>query len=244
MVKYRTRWKRYLELWFDEPEPAEPCDVVVRYRAPSAGRAGHSEEFHSLQVDLTKAPDEIFSNFGRSTRTQIRRSIERDDIRFEFFEHPTVDQMDEFREFYEAFARSRGVDGFHPARAQAHRASGRFYLSRVVDSEGTLTWHAHVCGEDSVSLMFSASHFRSGDDDFRNLVGRANRRLHWEEFQRFRGEGRRVYDFGGWYAGGTDGQLLSINRFKEGFNGKKVLLFTVIENRSLLAKLAASLQGR
>jgi hypothetical protein len=37
---------------------------------------------------------------------------------------------------------------------------------------------------------------------------------------RFRDEGLTIYDFGGWYPGKEDIELLRINRFKEGFGGR------------------------
>lgn len=243
MITYRTRWKRYVELWFDEPEPTHRCDVVVRHRALCRGRAGDNEDFYTLQVDLSETPDEIFSHFARNTRAQIRKSGELDDLRFEFIDHPTTDQLREFIDFYDAFARSKGMEPIPVARAEAYRVSGQFSLSRVANAYGALTWHANAAAGGYVSMMYSASHFRSGDDELRKLIGRANRRLHWEELQYFRGQGRRYYDFGGWYAGSTDEQKLSINRFKEEFGGKKVLEFTVTENRSLIAKALAALHA-
>lgn len=56
-------------------------------------------------------------------------------------------------------------------------------------------------------------------------------------------QGRLSYDFGGWYEGSSDQQKLLINRFKEEFGGKKALVFTITEERSLRAKLIAAVNG-
>jgi len=242
MIEYRTLVKRYLELWFDEPEPqGRRHDVVVRYRAPEPSPAGRNEDFHSLQIDLSQSLDDIFLGFARNTRAQIRKSLEGDALQFEFIENPSVEQLQGFIDFYNVFARGKGVDVLRRPQLEAYGRSGRFSLNRVFNSGRTLAWHSTLRWGGFVGLVHSASHFRACDDELRKLIGRANRRLHWEEFQHFRTKGFRVYDFGGWYTGSTEVQKLMINRFKEGFGGKKVRQYTVTEHRSLFAKSLAAL---
>jgi len=245
MVAYKTRWKHYVELWFDEPDPAEDddADVVVRRRALKPDRRAQIEEFHSLQIDLLQSPESIHARFTRNTRAQIRRSTESDDLQFDFFDHPTAAQTDEFIAFYDAFALSKGLAPLSADYADAHRRSGHFSLTRVRRGDEDLVWHANVSSGSYIGLAYSASQLRSAEQEARRLIGRANRRLHWEELLRFRAQGHRCYDFGGWYEGRSDPERLSINRFKEEFGGKKVVLFASIENRTFVAKLSAALRS-
>jgi hypothetical protein len=237
MVEYRTRTKRYLELWFDEPEPrAGRYDVVVRHRAPQPGPRDASQPFHSLQIDLGQSADEIFRGFTQNARSQIRGSLKRDELRFEFDARPGPALRQEFEQAYDALARAKGLPALPALRLAAYFDSQCTVLGRVADAQRTLVWHVYVTSGSSVTLMYSVSLYRDGDDEFRKLVGRANRRLHWEELQHFQREGFRLFDFGGWYEGSEDEQRLAINLFKEQFGGKKVVLFDVIENRSLVAK--------
>src|SRR2546428_94505 len=53
----------------------------------------------------------------------------------------------------------------------------------------------------------------------RNRIGRANRYLFWNDILRFKEQGLKWFDFGGWYPGTTDQTLLRINQFKKGFGG-------------------------
>lgn len=246
MVEYRTRTKRYLELWFDEPEPAPAgrrYDVVTRHRASRPAEKGISNEFHSLQIDLTRSDDEIFAGFTQNARSQIRGSLKRDELRFEFIERPGAALCDEFERAYNAFAQSKGLAPVPPDRLRAYFDSKHFVLSRVSDAQHTLVWHALVTSGRSVTLMYSVSQYRcSEDDEFRKLVGRANRRLHWEDLRHFRRCGYELFDFGGWYHGSTDKQRLAINLFKEQFGGAKVVLYDVVEHRSLFARAFALMQ--
>jgi lipid II:glycine glycyltransferase (peptidoglycan interpeptide bridge formation enzyme) len=78
-------------------------------------------------------------------------------------------------------------------------------------------------GADRVSLLHSASVLPSESDaDLRAIIGRANRRLHWEDMVFFRSEGVATYDLGGWYIGQRDQRKLGINIFKEQFGGRVV----------------------
>lgn len=243
MVEYKTRTKRYLELWFDEAEPGGRFDVVVRHRALQPSASGENEEFHSLHIDLTRESDDIFKDFARNTRAQIRKCTENDTgLSFEFVDRPTPALAAEFEAFYNEFALSKGLSPVPHTRLRAYFESDSVLLARALEGPRTLVWHVNVTAGPYATLMYSASQFRSGDEEFRKLVGRANRRLHWEELLHFKRAGLRTFDFGGWYAGSTDTARLSINRFKEEFGGTKVLEFSVTENRSLFAKTAAAVQ--
>jgi lipid II:glycine glycyltransferase (peptidoglycan interpeptide bridge formation enzyme) len=69
-------------------------------------------------------------------------------------------------------------------------------------------------------LQFSASLFREvADSGARNAIGRANRFLFWTEMLRCKEQGLKCFDFGGWYPGNTEQELLQINQFKSGFGG-------------------------
>jgi len=59
------------------------------------------------------------------------------------------------------------------------------------------------------------------DSARRNFSSRANRYLTWTNILRYKEEGLRAFDFGGWHLG-TDPAMLSINDFKRGFGGRVI----------------------
>jgi hypothetical protein len=95
-------------------------------------------------------------------------------------------------------------------------------LSRVrMESGKVLVWHAHLWTPSRARLLHSASLYRESDDTgFRNLIGRANRWLHWRDMLRYKAQGITAYDWGGWYAGDENEELLRINRFKDEWGGR------------------------
>src|SRR5271156_3508662 len=103
---------------------------------------------------------------------------------------------------------------------RARAGGGMVRFSRALYGGATVVWHVHAVTQEKATLLHSASHFRQLDDnEARAVVGRANRLLHWRDMLFFKAEGKSVYDFGGWYAGTEDVELLRINQFKEGFGG-------------------------
>jgi len=85
--------------------------------------------------------------------------------------------------------------------------------------------------------LHSASLFREySDTPTRNLIGRANRNLHWHDLLRYKEAGVPLFDFGGWYDGRDDEEQLRINAFKEEFGGRVV--------REFHCAVPASLRGR
>ena len=240
MIEYRTAFTRCAEFWFGEPEGAGHYDAVIRHRAPYRIEAGKCTDFFTLHVDLTRSSESIFEAFSRNTRAQIRKSIDGDDFRFEFMDRPTLADVEGFIDFYDRFADANGLSRMHVPRLIGMLNSGALSLTKVATADRTLTWHANVSRNAHVGLLFSASHLRLEESsEIRKMIGRANRRLHWEEMQRFKQQGREIYDFGGWYEGTDDAQMLSVNRFKEEFGGRKVLTFTIVEDRTFRAKCKA-----
>jgi hypothetical protein len=152
-------------------------------------------------------------------------------------DRPTLVDLEAFIDFYDRFADANKLSRMHVPRMAGLLNSGALSLTRVATPDRVLTWHANVSRNAHVGMLFSASHLRLEESpEIRKMIGRANRRLHWEEMLRFKQQGRKVYDFGGWYEGTEDSQMLSINRFKEEFGGSKILTYTIVEDRTLRAK--------
>jgi lipid II:glycine glycyltransferase (peptidoglycan interpeptide bridge formation enzyme) len=80
--------------------------------------------------------------------------------------------------------------------------------------------HAYVISDNTARLHQSCSLFRNSDNsEYRNLVARANRYLHWDDIVYFKKLGLLWYDLGGWYGGNENKEQLAINVFKESFGG-------------------------
>jgi hypothetical protein len=74
------------------------------------------------------------------------------------------------------------------------------------------------------------------EPDVRARTSRACSLLIWKTMLRLKEQRTRWFDFGGWYPGSEDIQLLGTNVFKRGFGGEVV--------REFLCEQAVTLKGR
>ncbi|MEM5790365.1 MAG: hypothetical protein AAGU11_23840, partial [Syntrophobacteraceae bacterium] len=240
---------RIAEVWFDEPAPGRGADLVRFIQRSHPVPKAECIEKHTLIVALDRAPAEIFSSFKKDTRNEIRRARDREGIICEGILPGKGWILEDFFAFHDKFASRKGLRSLDRSRLLLYASAGLLYLSRCRDPYGdVLAWHAYLALGGRARLLYSASHFRdSRENRRRNVIGRANRYLHWDDLLRFRSAGISLYDFGGWYAGNADENLLGINRFKEEFGGRRVCEFDcdlAATHRGRIAKwIARDFQG-
>lgn len=224
MVKYRKHGLRMAELWLDQPivRPAH-CDVLLLQQYSQVPDDAYRTRFHSLKIDLTLSEDEVMRGLNRNTMYEVRRSKAKDGVECVHDMLATDQTCEAFRNFYDEFAKAKELPLTAMNELLARAADGALRFSRAMRHGAPIVWHVHAVTRDGVSLLHSASLFRQSDDgELRTVIGRANRQLHWCDMLFFKAEGKRTYDFGGWYAGSEDQDLLRVNQFKEGFGGTRV----------------------
>jgi hypothetical protein len=225
VIRIQGRAVVYGELWFDEVPPSDAgVDILVhRYRAAPISLA-HNLPLHSLRTDLAQTPEAIAAGFDETCRRHVRRAERQDGLRHEAIAEP-VDALEEFAEFYDVFARQKGlwrVDRHWLVRAAQ---AGQLLLSCASREGERLVWHAHLRAGRTVQLAHSASLYRGMNDDYRSLVARANRWLHWRDMLTYKAMGLRYYDWGGMFADESTPERAGIHRFKRSFGGLPVLAY-------------------
>ncbi|AWO93178.2 MULTISPECIES: GNAT family N-acetyltransferase [Bradyrhizobium] len=212
-------WPRIEEFWFDEAIPQRGVDVAWLCQRLAIPEITQPSAKYTLVVDLTLSDEQLLANMQSETRYEIRRAQNKDALEFWA---PTAPDPSSLAAFYDLFAQFAADKGLSPVRMEylgAAARAGVLRLGRMLHEGEVVVWHSYLLIGSRVRLLHSASLFRGQAPARRSLIGRANRLLHWLEMQHFRGAGATLYDFGGWYAGHDDEDLLRINRFKEGFGG-------------------------
>jgi hypothetical protein len=225
MVKIQGRFTSYGKVWFDQEIPSDPgVDLLILHQrsSPIAGR--NNGVFMTLVSDLTLDEQDLFSTFNRTTRYKIKRAETKDDLTFAHFGEP-LPHLGEFCEFYDAFARQKGLYPCYRPELAALGAQGRLSLSSASREGEPLVWHAYVTIDDTASLLYTASHYRDKHNEQRALIGRANRALHWRDAQAFKRLGFRRFDWGGMFEDESDPARASVNTFKRDFGGALVRMY-------------------
>ncbi|HEX3320760.1 MAG TPA: hypothetical protein VHR84_08665 [Terriglobales bacterium] len=217
--------------WYEDSTPQPRVDLLASYQSKEPLSRIWSREFYTIVVDLKPEEDMIFSGMGKTNRYKISRAAKRDDFRYESWHADANVVIDEFIDFFSAFARNVALPTPKESWLLSYAEAGALDISRVSDAKGeSLVWHTHYRANDCARLFHSASSFRNFDDSAqRSLIGRANRYHHWQDMLRFKASGITTYDFGGWYEGKENEERLRINQFKEEFGGRVVKSFNSVQ---------------
>ena len=254
MIRIQGRVVVYGEVWLDEEPPEDAAlagvDVAVYRNRPApvpnawpspTGRPP-DRPVYSLRSDLMATPEAIMGSFDETCRRHVRRAERQDGLQYEVIPE-AADALDEFAEYYDQFARQKGLwpaDRHWLARATQAR---QLILSCASHAGERRVWHAHLRAGSTVQMVHSVSLFRGADDEHRALVARANRWLHWRDMLNFKAMGLRQYDWGGVFVPETSAEEAGINRFKRSFGGRPVVAYHCTMPVSLRGRLWLMFRG-
>ncbi len=234
MIVYKHNFIRRGELWFDA-DPDKLADVI-EYMHRSAPVPGcRSVDFHTPIVDLRQPEEKLFAAVKPEARRQIRRAAE-SGVQFHFVTPASASDLEGFYGAYDSLAAAKRLPSLNRKIVSAYNEHGSLALSWVSGPENeALTWHAYYVANGRATQLHSIAHFRD-DRETRNAVGRAHRYHTWMDIKRFRDDGFAIFDFGGWYSGSTDQELLRVNAFKEEFGG--------VVTRDYICERGVTVQGK
>jgi len=224
MLVYHSRFLTRAEIWFDDEPDDRRVDWIL-YRMRSHPVPGTKcKPFHTFLVDLTVSDNELLARLHKDTIHKIKRARDNEKVVCETPDPSDPAVLDQFEEVYNRFAARKGLLPVQREILDNLAEVGRLDLSLAKDAQGNpLVYHANYRAKERVSGTYSVSLYRElSDSSVRNAIGRANRYLTWYDLLRYKADGVKAFDFGGWYTGATDEALLKINEFKRGFGGQIV----------------------
>lgn len=204
------------------------------------GRFRGWQEYHTCMNDITLTEEEMLAAVNKAVRYQFRRS-EKDHIEIRFYTKTEIENMPEllpaFANIYERMYQSKGSDTkLNTAAIGKYLEADGIIFSAVWHEGEMLVFHSYICDEMDARLLHSASCFREESAD-QSMIGRANKRLHWEDILYFKKKGLRRYDWGGI----SDFENPNgIDEFKLKFGGDQITYYNVFAGNTLLGKLAVS----
>jgi lipid II:glycine glycyltransferase (peptidoglycan interpeptide bridge formation enzyme) len=236
MIRIKGRAAIYGDVWYDEEPPGEAGVDIIRYRCRHSPIADTRQTpFLSLITDLAVGEDAIAAQFNKDCRYKVRRAGTKDGLRMEFIVDPQS-RLDEFRAFFDAFARQKSHEPCDFQWLRAACNARQLVLTSAFRNSEALVWHAYVISGKSTWLQYTGSCFRNRENDYRALVGRANRWLHWQDMLRFKQMGMERYDWGGLFEDESVPESAGINEFKGSFGGRR--------ERSYDCTVPVNLRGR
>src|SRR5882672_4781722 len=112
---------------------------------------------------------------------------------------------------------SRGRSRWSPPTTTCVAACNarQLVLTSAARNGEELVWHAYVMCGQTAWLQYTCSCFRNKGNDYRALIGRANRWLHWRQMLRFKEMGMTRYDWRGLFDDESVPEHAGVNRFKK-----------------------------
>jgi hypothetical protein len=245
MIEVKTKIGRLSNRtkWFAERPSWADSVGLVEYKQcarPGPRFVFLRQRFQTKVVDLSATEDEIFGQFRKNTQREIRKA-RRDGVTCHFDGSPEA-----LRRFYNHAAEAHRRPLVRPGRIEAAGAAACISYGLLGDT--VLVMHCTLVdrklGRARVWLG-CPRHEPEDGAEFRQLIGRANRLLHFEEMRHFKNRQFTIYDFGGYSADKTDRKQMAINDFKDSFGGRVVVednyvsypLFLAVRGRNWLADL-------
>jgi hypothetical protein len=230
------------EIWFLHEEPAQRVDILRYLHQADPIDSPPCRVSYSLTNRLGDGEEALLTAFKKDCRYEIRRAMQ-GNVAYLQTGRAGVGELRDFLEAYDHFAQSRGLAPADRPRLFGLAETGMLALSQAYhETHGPLVWHAYCRAGSAMILLHSVpTHGPKADSRVGQLVGRANRLLHFRDMVTFEAEGITTYDWGGWYEGDSDQAKLRINQFKEEFGGEVVRRYTCEAPMTLLGRVVLRL---
>lgn len=214
--------KKYsIEIWYEETAARNIFAPVLYRQSKTTGRKlGYFEKKTQTKVrNIKNASPEIIAKLPPKTRNEIRRA-EKEGV-------STIVDADlaEFVKMQQNFVFERNLnilislENFAPYKE-------KLFITKAVYENKTIVAHMYLLDDVELRsrLLYSVSIGESAEKKVdRNIVGYANRLLHYKDMLALANLGMEIYDLGGYSFDVSSGKLNNINKFKDEF-GDELLI--------------------
>lgn len=228
MFTYQSRFLKRGEVWFDNEANGERVDWILYRNRSTPVPGARSRDFYNRLIDLSKTPEALLADMEPRTVAKIKTAEEEDKFTCEWRIVPDAKGLDEIELMWnhsiEAKRRWGNLNRDWLGKMIAARA---FELTAARDASGALVVFGGLFRDKHrVQQLMSVSPPRSAlIPAVRARTNRASCFLLWKTMLRLKEQGVRYFDFGGWYPGTEDIQLLGANAFKKSLGGQVVREF-------------------
>lgn len=166
-------------------------------------------------VDLRQTEEELFKKIHKSTRGDIKKAIERDHLQYVEIEDPNDEQIYEFANMYNDFAKVKRIPFCQIEKLKALRDQG-FLIYTYIENENRERLCASMLvmdqGAKQIYGLYGVSNRLKRED--KSYIARANKLLQWKEILTAKKRGLDWYNFGGEVTNNKD---QGVNQFKKRF---------------------------
>jgi lipid II:glycine glycyltransferase (peptidoglycan interpeptide bridge formation enzyme) len=249
-VVYKKKFLKVNQIWYPNKttisellKQKRKADILFVHGVPVEETKGSFrgwQEYHTCMNDITKSEEDMLAAINKAVKYQFRRS-EKDGIEIKFYTRKDIEAnpklIDTFADIYGRMYQSKGSDTkLNVTAINQYLAVDGIIFSAVWHEGEMLVFHSYIYDENEARLLHSASCFREESAD-QSMIGRANKRLHWEDIRYFKEKGLTRYDWGG--ISDFDNPN-GIDEFKLKFGGDKITYYNIFVGNTIVGKLAVT----
>jgi len=180
-----------------------------------------SKKAYTLQHDLTCSEEEILGNIKSRFRTYIRNAEKRG-ITFEI-----EDDYHHCVTYFNEFARRKKLVPITVKKLESY--GDNIVITKAVKNNQTLALHINIIdAKEKMAMLLHSASERLADPTNHNLVGIANKYLHYQDMLYFKKRALVLYDFGGYGKDSENKEVAGIAQFKKSFGGRVVKVYSSI----------------
>ena len=210
--RYAFRTK---EIWFaDRPYDIQGLDMVLfqcckdKVDLPGFIR----KESVTFVIDLTQDLDTIWNNISSGNGRKAIRRAKRANVKIKINQ-----EYEKFYDLYKSVRENKRLPG--AIRLGDIKKYGTLFTAEY-DGK-IISGHAYLEDAHNIRSWVTGSARFEKDAHEIALVANAGKSIVWEAIQYAKKKGIRTFDFGGYYAGGMNGERTNMpNWFKQSFGGK------------------------
>lgn len=222
---------------------------IITYHEYTGVQPEKSDAFHTLVTDLTESEEDIRRKFSGTCRNLVNRAA-REPVSYEIMQDKAITDamIKDFCDFFVAFWESKEKDFKEVEKLQnelkMYRDNDALAIGYAVINGERAVYHTYIKDAEIVRLRHSASLYRLQSEEdgvnTKNLIGIANRGLHFEEMKYFKNQGKKTYDWGG---AGNEEEVVHITAFKKSFGGTPVSYCNFVQVNGMVARIFKMLTG-
>lgn len=238
----KNRGIKIEEVWFSaKKENDKKVDVISYCQAPSAF-AFLNKKVRTLINDLTISEEEIWQGIHRKCKQEIKHAEEKGIlIVINYSDSITQEMINELHASHAQFTKEKRLPlSFNELDYLGlWWNSGHMMISKALFNGKVIVYHCYIYDDNIARGILSTSHYRSDASVDKQLVGMANRLLHFRDMMEFKKLGLKVYD---WAGISDDPAIRHITEFKRKFGGVERETYYVLEAFTMKGKIALQIK--
>lgn len=201
------------EIWYYNGETVTPGTYTTYCYSQHIFEAGHQNELKEFTttIDLSKAECELFNALNEPFKYEIKKA-ERSGFYFDSLLSPTLFDCKKMIASFNIFSKNKGIGKINTRRIIALQKTNTIVLTTIKKENTDVVTHVYLFDKGRALLLHS---FHHPNKFTKQIMGEANKYLHWKDILLFKEKGIKIYDFGGI----NPEKVPGISQFKLNFGG-------------------------